>query len=236
MKIFCDTNIITEFLEKRLLFDAVAKILTLASTRHTLFLSEGGFYTITFLVDKQLRRMSIYNPERLVQERKILLRILDTFQISSASRFGLKQGVEDENFRDLEDSYQYQAAINCGADILLTINVKDFVGVSDNKRIKIMTPQSFVDEFLSNTLATESTLKSEVIRLMPTIQGSSASHVYLRLLLPNGTLQEFDITAPKMNVGGKYELRFKYEEMQPKMNLDATINGWTNLNNEVETK
>ena len=85
-------------------------------------------------------------------------------------------------------------------------------------------------------LATESTLKSEVIRLMPTIQGSSASHVYLRLLLPNGTLQEFDITAPKMNVGGKYELRFKYEEMQPKMNLEATINGWTNLNNEVETK
>ena len=89
---------------------------------------------------------------------------------------------------------------------------------------------------LPTLLATESTLKSEVIRLMPTIQGSSASHVYLRLLLPTGTLQEFDITAPKMNVGGKYELRFKYEEMQPKMNLDATINGWTNLNNEVETK
>ena len=89
---------------------------------------------------------------------------------------------------------------------------------------------------LPTLLATESTLKSEVIRLMPTIQGSPASHVYLRLLLPNGTLQEFDITAPMMKVGGKYELRFKYEEMQPKMNLDATINGWTNLNNEVETK
>ena len=85
-------------------------------------------------------------------------------------------------------------------------------------------------------LATESTLKSEVIRLMPTIQGSPTSHVYLRLLLPNGTLQEFDITAPMMKVGGKYELRFKYEEMQPKMNLEATINGWTNLNNEVEIK
>ena len=89
---------------------------------------------------------------------------------------------------------------------------------------------------LPTLLATESTLKSEVIRLMPTIQGSPASHIYLCLLLPNKTLQEFDITAPKMNVGGKYELRFKYEEMQPKMNLEATINGWTNLNNEVETK
>ena len=85
-------------------------------------------------------------------------------------------------------------------------------------------------------LATESTLQSEVIRLMPTIQGSPASHVYLRLLLPNGILQEYDITAPAMKVGGKYELRLNYNQMQPKMNLEATINGWTNLNNEVETK
>ncbi len=89
---------------------------------------------------------------------------------------------------------------------------------------------------LPTLLATESNLKSEIIRLMPTIPGSPASHIYLRLWLPDKTLQEFDITAPKMNVGGKYELRFKYEEMQPKMNLEATINGWTNLNNEVETK
>ena len=89
---------------------------------------------------------------------------------------------------------------------------------------------------LPTLLATESTLKSEVIRLMPTIQGSPASHVYLRLLLPNGTLQKFDITAPKMNVGGKYELRFKYEEMQPKMNLQTGINDWNDLNKEVTIK
>ena len=89
---------------------------------------------------------------------------------------------------------------------------------------------------LPTLLAMESTLKSEVIRLMPTIQGSPASHVYLRLLLPNGTLQEFDITAPKMNVGGKYELRFKYEEMQPKMNLQTGINDWNDLNKEVTIK
>ena len=89
---------------------------------------------------------------------------------------------------------------------------------------------------LPTLLATESTLKSEVIRLMPTIQGSPASHIYLRLLLPNGTLQEYDITAPKMNVGGKYELRFKYEEMQPKMNLQTGINDWNDLNKEVTIK
>ena len=89
---------------------------------------------------------------------------------------------------------------------------------------------------LPTLLATESTLKSEVIRLMPTIQGSPASHIYLRLLLPDETLQEFDITAPMMKVGGKYELRFKYEEMRPKMNLQTGINGWNDLNKEVEIK
>lgn len=89
---------------------------------------------------------------------------------------------------------------------------------------------------LPTLLAMESTLKSEVIRLMPTIQGSSSSHIYLRLLLPDETLQEFDITAPVMKVGGKYELRFKYEEMRPKMNLQTGINGWNDLNKEVEIK
>lgn len=64
-------------------------------------------------------------------------------------------------------------------------------------------------------LATESALQSGVIRLMPTIQGSPASHIYLRLLLPDGILQEYDITAPAMKVGGKYELRLNYNQMQP---------------------
>ena len=64
-------------------------------------------------------------------------------------------------------------------------------------------------------LATESALQSGVIRLMPTIQGSPASHIYLRLLLTDGILQEYDITAPAMKVGGKYELRLNYNQMQP---------------------
>jgi len=143
MRIFCDTNIITEFLEKRLQYESVAKILALPQENYTLFVSEGGFYTITFLVDKQLRRMQIFNPERLEKERKILLRILSSFQISTALKEGLMRGVTDEGFKDLEDSYQFQAALNCEAEYLLTINVKDFKEVN-SKNIRIMTPQEFV--------------------------------------------------------------------------------------------
>ena len=89
---------------------------------------------------------------------------------------------------------------------------------------------------LPTILSTGSTLQSEVIRLMPTILGSQASHIYLRLLLPNATLLEYDITAPVMKAGGKYELRFKLEEMQPKIYLESDINNWKDLNNEVEIK
>lgn len=89
---------------------------------------------------------------------------------------------------------------------------------------------------LPTILSTGSTLQSEVIRLMPTILGSQASHIYLRLLLPNATLLEYDITAPVMKAGGKYELRFKLEEMQPKIYLESDINNWKDLNKEVEIK
>lgn len=152
MKIFCDTNIITEFLEKRLQYEAVAKILALPQASNTHFVSEGGFYTITFLVDKQLRRMQIFNPERLEKERKILLRILSTFQIATASREGLMKGIIDENFKDLEDSYQLQAALNSKAEYLLTINIKDFKDANP-ENTQIMTPQEFVNRILEEPQA-----------------------------------------------------------------------------------
>ncbi len=83
---------------------------------------------------------------------------------------------------------------------------------------------------------TETTLQSNVIRLMPTVQGKDASHFHLRLLLPDGNSQEYNIAAPVMKVGGKYELRFKHQAMQSKMNLDATINNWKDLSDDVEIK
>lgn len=152
MKIFCDTNIITEFLEKRLQYQAVARILALSSDnsdKHELYISEGGFYTITFLIDRQLRRLEIYYPERLEKERKALSRILATFHISCAGKEGLERGVLDCHFKDLEDSYQYQAALNCQANVLLTINIKDFKD-ADQSKMKILTPEVFIESNMND--------------------------------------------------------------------------------------
>ena len=85
-------------------------------------------------------------------------------------------------------------------------------------------------------LSAQSTLQSNVIRLMPTVPDNSDSHIQLRLLLSGGASQEYDITAPTMKAGGKYELLLKYSDMQPKMNLDANINNWKDYTDEVEIK
>lgn len=71
---------------------------------------------------------------------------------------------------------------------------------------------------------------------MPTVTNQENSHIYLCISRLDGIVEEYDITAPVMKAGGKYEIRFKHSEMQPKMNLDATINNWKDLNGEVEIK
>lgn len=119
-------------------------------------------------------------------------------------------------------------ALDCANCLFPTLkNADDNYGLSGIEPVEVKLPA---------IMASENTLQSGVIRLMPTIQNSPASHIYLHLSLPNGTLQEYDITAPAMKAGGKYELRFEYDKMQPKMNLDATINNWKDLTNEVEIK
>jgi predicted nucleic acid-binding protein len=70
-----------------------------------------------------------------------------SFYIQRYKNLRIYQRIISDNFKDLEDSYQYQAALNCNADVLLTINIKDFDGVKDKQQIKIMTPQTFVEQY-----------------------------------------------------------------------------------------
>ena len=89
---------------------------------------------------------------------------------------------------------------------------------------------------LPGGVASGSSLQSDVVRLMPTVPGGENSHLFLRISHPDGVVQEYDITAPVMKAGGKYEIRFKHSEMKPKMNLESGINNWKDLSNEVEIK
>jgi len=127
MKFFIDTNLVTEFLFGRTFANEVGKIFkSIEDEKHSAFISTGSFYTLTYLIDCNLKKQGFINPDRLQKLKNSLNQLLNLFQIIELNESDLKNGVNDPNFSDLEDSYQYQAFKKANCDYLITINTKDF--------------------------------------------------------------------------------------------------------------
>ena len=150
MIIFCDTNIIMEFLQQRNFSVEVSQILTYAVAAHDdLYISFGSFYTITYLTEKYLKAdQSLSKKERTDRLREILNGILTTFKFADQFASSIKDGVIDYDFIDLEDSYQAHIAEDCGCDVLLTINKQHFLGFAQNSHINVLTPVEYIDKYL----------------------------------------------------------------------------------------
>ena len=72
------------------------------------------------------------------------------------------------------------------------------------------------------------TLKTETLRLMPTANGFHTTKLLIQLTSPDDTVRNYDIEAPVMKSGGKYQINLEYEEMKPYMYLTSTkIDDWT---------
>ena len=72
------------------------------------------------------------------------------------------------------------------------------------------------------------TLKTETLRLMPTANGFHTTKLFIQLISPEGVVSNYDIEAPVMKSGGKYQINLEYEEMKPYMYLTSTkIDDWT---------
>lgn len=71
-------------------------------------------------------------------------------------------------------------------------------------------------------------LITETLRLMPTANGFLTTRLSIQLIAPNGTVSNYDIDAPIMKSGGKYQINLEYGEMKPYMYLTSTkIDDWT---------
>ena len=148
MKLFIDKNIFIEYFEKRQQFDSVRKLFnTLEDGTHTGYISVGSFYTIAYIVDQGFKRKGLNKLERVDIVRSILTNILDFTTVIDIDNETLRESINNMQFTDLEDSFQYQAALSGNCDILITLNIKDFKG-SNPKQIKTITPQQFVEEYL----------------------------------------------------------------------------------------
>lgn len=143
MNVFLDTNVVMDFLAARGDTTNVRKIFrALDEGLFCAYISVGSFYTITYLLELFLKGKGISNPERLHMQRDVLESILARMEISIHSKTDLLVGTLDEQFKDLEDSYQHQAALASGCRYLVTSNIKDFQ-ISSNTPISIVNPADF---------------------------------------------------------------------------------------------
>lgn len=81
---------------------------------------------------------------------------------------------------------------------------------------------------LPTTTAQGSIIQMQTMRLMPTANGQDKTKLLLQITLADGQVSNFDIEAPIMKTGGKYNITLNYQEMRAYMDLSScTINSWT---------
>ena len=147
MNIFFDTNIVLELLADRPKAKVVEAIFKLcAGNEWAKFLSVGSIYTIAYMTERILHGQGVVKPELTEKQRLIYQVLLNSFEIVSLNTEGIAEGAKDPSFSDLEDSFQYQSALQAGCDLLITLNIKDFKN-ANQESIKIMDPQTFLDNY-----------------------------------------------------------------------------------------
>lgn len=150
MKIFIDTNIILEYLLNREESEHVETILLWADRNACeLVISAGSAYTMTFSIDKYLRKESlIYNPRRTEILRDIMKKIFSRYTVAGMGSEGFFESVSDANFNDLEDSYQWRTALQSECEVLLTLNIKDYSEAPSMQSVPmILSPIEFIERY-----------------------------------------------------------------------------------------
>jgi hypothetical protein len=83
-----------------------------------MYMSVGSFYTMMFLIDKYLRKeLGLTGEVRIATLRSLAVKIVKAISVVEHDNESLLRGVEDVQFKDIEDSCQYQAAVAAGCDL-----------------------------------------------------------------------------------------------------------------------
>ena len=133
MKVFLDTNIVIDLLDKREPFyiDAV-KLFTLAYQKKiTLFVSPMTYATASFLLRKHAKEGM----------RKLLNNFRQLSQITTADERVVDAALAS-SFDDYEDALQYYSALTRNVDVIVTRNKKDFTSAS----IPVLSPAELLKQ------------------------------------------------------------------------------------------
>ena len=133
MKVFLDTNIVIDLLDKREPFyiDAV-ELFTLAYKKKiTLFVSPMTYATASYLLRK-------HGKEGM---RKLLSNFRQLSQITTADEKVVDAALAS-SFEDYEDALQYYSALTRNVDVIVTRNKKDFTSAN----IPVLLPKELLEQ------------------------------------------------------------------------------------------
>ena len=148
MKVFLDTNIFIDYFECRQEYKAVSQLFNaIEDGKLKAVVSVGCIYTLAYLIRIELKRQGIFCPEQTQRLRTTLNTIMSLVTVAGTSHQRLSAGVNDAAFDDVEDSFQYQCALQNKCDALITINLRDYKD-ADMSQMEIISPSEFVEKYL----------------------------------------------------------------------------------------
>lgn len=130
-KLFLDTNIVIDLLDKRepFCYDAV-RLFTMAYNKKVqLLVSPMTYATASFL----LRKHGTEEVRRLLNNFRLLSRV------TTANERTVDESLVSQ-FSDFEDALQYYSALTAKAEAIITRNKKDFA----NSKIPVMTAGEYL--------------------------------------------------------------------------------------------
>ena len=149
MKIFVDTNVILENFLQRENYNVTHRLFDLLKKQeHVLIMSSGSFYTMVFLVDKYLKRERGMSGEvRLMALRQIMSGILKDIRVAEHDNESLLCGLNNPQFKDIEDGCQYELAKKAACELLLTFNTSDYP-TNTELGVMVLSPLEYINTYL----------------------------------------------------------------------------------------
>lgn len=141
MKLFLDTNVLLDHALIRITgqpYEAKFLISWAVDNKILLLISAGSFYTFAYVLQK--------NGIKGSKLRNKLQLYLTFLNIINTDKDVLLKGLES-SFTDIEDSFQYMAAVQEKCDYLITSNITDFAAHKTHQTLPI-TPLDFLIKVL----------------------------------------------------------------------------------------
>ena len=134
MRLLLDINILLDVAFQRPGEPASSQVIARCGREHEAWLAWHSVATLAYLIERQ---------HSAAQSRDFVRGLLVWADVAVTQRSDAQQAL-DWPMPDYEDALQAAAAVACGAQIVITRNVRDFKG----SPVPAMTPETFIQQYL----------------------------------------------------------------------------------------